>query len=138
MIHIFAKSSTISFPTSWKRYKFCKVFNAFVISVELSFHNRIIKYFHTILYHFSATSLLEKPFSRPLKAWLLSPKLFTLSFHLNEDMLPERCWKNGKNKLLSKVLSMQLLKFECLRWTVWFIRKPHSNVRDSGWETAQK
>ena len=33
---------------------------------------------------------------------------------------------------------MPLLIFECLKWTVWFIRNSHSNVRDSGWETAQK
>ena len=101
-------------------------------------HNRIIKYFHTILYHFSVRPLLEIPFSRSLKAWDFLPKLFTLSFHLNEDMLLERCWKKRKDKLPNKVLSMQLLKFKCLKWTIWFIRKPHSNVRDCGWETAQK
>ena len=33
---------------------------------------------------------------------------------------------------------MQLLKFEYLKWTVWFIWKPYSNVRDNGWETDQK
>ena len=33
---------------------------------------------------------------------------------------------------------MQLLTFECLKPTVWFFRKSHSNARDSGWETAQK
>ena len=33
-------------------------------------------------------------FSRFLKAWNFSPKLFTLSFRLTEDMLlHERCWK---------------------------------------------
>ena len=31
------KSSSILFPTSWRRHKFCKVFNAFVISMELGF-----------------------------------------------------------------------------------------------------
>ena len=35
-------------------------------------------------------------------------------------------------------MGMQLLTFECLKWTVWFIRKSHSNVWDSRWETAQK
>ena len=61
--------------------------------------------------------------------------LFPLSFYM---LLPERCSKKRKNKVPDKVLWIQLLTSECLKWTVWFIRKPHSNVRDSGWETAQK
>ena len=32
---------------------------------------------------------------------------------------------------------MQLLILEFLKLTVWFIQKPHSNVRDSRWETIQ-
>ena len=32
---------------------------------------------------------------------------------------------------------MQLLTLEFLKLTVWFIQKPHSNVRNSGWETIQ-
>ena len=89
--------------------------------------------------YFSVTSLFERPFSSSLKAWHFSPKLFTLSCRLTEDMLlPERMLKRIKNKLPKKILSMQLLTFEYLKWTVWFIRKLHSNVRDSRWETVQK
>ena len=33
---------------------------------------------------------------------------------------------------------MQLLIFECLKWKVWFTRKPHPNVQHGGWKTAQK
>ena len=88
--------------------------------------------------YFSAKSWFERPFSRSLKARHFSPKLFTLNFCLTVDiLLSEWCWKKSKNKLPNKVLSMRLLTFECLKWIVWFIRKPHSNVRDSGWESAQ-
>ena len=124
------KSSSISFPTSWKRHKSCKKFNAFVISLEL---------YETFSCHpvpFSATSLLERPFSRSLKAWHISPKLFTLSFR--GHAVAWTMLKKGKNKLPSKVLSMLLLTFECLKWTVWLIRKPHLNVCESGWKIAQK
>ena len=73
--------------------------------------------------YFSATSFFERPFSRSLKILYFSPKLFTLNFRLTEDI----CWtvlKERKNKLPNKVFSMQLLIFECLKWTVWFSRKP--------------
>ena len=133
------KSSSISFPTSWKRQKFCKVFNAFVISMELGFttgSSNISIPSSTIFQRRHCWRDLFLDFSKPDISRL---NFLKLSFHLNEDMLPEGCWKKKKeNKLPNKVLSMHLLKSECLKWTVWFIRKPHSNVRDSGWETAQK
>ena len=69
--------------------------------------------------YFSATSLFERPFSSSLKAWNFSPKLFTLSCRLTEDMsFPERMLKKRKSKLPNNILSMQLLTFECLKWTV--------------------
>ena len=43
-----------------------------------------------------------------------------------------------KEQTSEQFLSMQLLKFECMKLTVWFIWKPNSNVHDSGWETAKK
>ena len=88
--------------------------------------------------YFWATSLFERPFSSSLKAWHFSPKVFPLSCRLTEDMLlPERMLKKRKSKLPNKVLSVQLLTFKCLKWAVWFIRKPHLNVRDSRWETSK-
>ena len=80
------KSSRISFPTSWKRHKFCKVLNTFVISIELGFTTGCIIFFTVVF--------VWGPFSRPFKAWNFSPKIFILSFRLTEDMLlPEWCWK---------------------------------------------
>ena len=90
----FCKSSTISFPTSWKRHKFCKVFNAFVISVELGLTTGYIIFF---------TVFVWGPFLRSLKAWHFSPKLFTLSFGLTEVMLlPEWFWKKERTNFRTK------------------------------------
>ena len=62
-----------------------KYFDLFLTHVEMVFLGTP---------YFAATSLFERPFSRFLKARNFSPKLFTLSFRLIEDMfLPERCWK---------------------------------------------
>ena len=111
------KSSSI-FPTLWKRRKFCKIFNVFVISTEHGFTAGYIIFFTDFF--------VWGPFFRSLKAWHFSPKLFTFSFYLTEDMLlHEWCWKKERTRFPNKVLSMQLLTFECLNWTVWFIRKPH-------------
>ena len=84
-------------------------FDLFLTHVEMVFLGTL---------YYSATSLFERPFSRSLKLWHFSPKLFTMSFHSNEIMLPERCWKKERTKLPSKVLPMQLLAFACLKWTV--------------------
>ena len=81
--------------------------NSFVILL-LSFFvlfddcSSAVKYFDLILTnvemvvlgapYFSATPLFETPFYRSLRAGHFSPKLFSLSFGLTEDMLlPERC-----------------------------------------------
>ena len=126
MIRIFAKALAYRF-----QLLVLQIFNAFVISIELGFTKGYIIFFTDLF--------VWGPFSRSLKAWHFSPKLFTLSFRLTEDMLlPERCWKKAKEQTSEQSLSMQLLTFECLNWAVWFIRKSHSNVRDSGCETAQK
>ena len=107
-----------------------KYFDLFLIHLEMVFLGTS---------YFSATSLFERPFSSCPKAWHFPPKLFTLTCRLTGDMLlPERMLKKRKKKLPNKVLSMQLLTFECLKWTVWFIRKPHLSVRDSRWEITQK
>ena len=107
-----------------------KCFHLFLIHVEMEFLGTP---------YFSATSLFERPFSSSFKVWHFSPKLFTLSCRLTEDMLlPERMLKKRKNKLPNKLLLMQLLTFEFLKWTVWFIPKPHLKVRDNRWETAQQ
>ena len=59
--------------------------------------------------YFSGTSLFDRPFPRSLKAWHFSPKPFTLSFRLTEDiLLPEECWKKRRNKLPNRVLTMQV------------------------------
>ena len=81
------KSSSTSFLTSLKRNKFCKVFNTFVISVELGFTKGYIIIFINVF--------VSGPFPMFLKAWHFSPKLFTLSFQFNEAMLLlERRWCN--------------------------------------------
>ena len=51
--------------------------------------------------YFSATSLFDRPFSRSLKVWHFSPKLFTLSFRLTEDMLLP--WKKERPNFRTKV-----------------------------------
>ena len=125
MIRIFAKAVVY-------------VVNSFVITVFsffllFDYFFSAGKYFDLFLTHvemvflckpyFSATLLFDRPFSRSLKVWYFSPKLFTLSFCLTEDMLlPEQCWKKRKNKLPNKVATMQVSTFECLKWTVWSTR----------------
>ena len=87
-----------------------KYFDLFLIDVEIVFLGTP---------YYSATSLFERPFSGSLKAWHCSPKLSTLSCCLTEDiLLPKRMLKKRKNNLSNKVLSMQLLTFECLKWIV--------------------
>ena len=89
------KSFSTSFPTLWKRHKFCEVFNAFVISTEPGFTTGNIVFFTDIF--------VWGPFSSSLKAWNLTPKLFTLSFRLTEDMLlTKRCWNKEKTNLRTK------------------------------------
>ena len=100
------KSSSISFPTSWKRHKFCKVFNAFVILIELGFTTGYVIFFTDVIVWgpFSQSlTILSKP-DVSLKAWHFSQSLMFLS---KPDIS-------------------------------WFIRKPHSNVWNSWWETAQR
>ena len=101
MIQIFAKALAYRFQLR-KKTQVLKSIQGICNLNGTWLHNRIIKYFHTILYHFSAMSLLEGPFSRSLKAWHFLPKLFTLRFHLNEDMLLERCWKKERTNFRIK------------------------------------
>ena len=128
------KSSSISFPTSWKRQKFCKVFNAFVISMELGFTTGLSNISipsSTIFQQRHCWRDLFLDFSKPDISRL---NFLKLSFHLNEDMLPEGCWKKKRKRTSEQSFVNAFIKIRMLEMNSMI----HSNVRDSGWETAQK
>ena len=113
------KSSSISFPTSWKRHKFCKVFNAFIISMELGFttgsSNISIPSSTIFQWRLCWRDLF---LGLSTNAWDFLPKLFALSFHLNEDMLPERCWKKERTNLrtifVNAVIKIQMYEINSM------------------------
>ena len=113
------KSSSILFPASWKRHKFCKVFNAFLTSIELASQQGAS--------YFSLTSLFED-FFQGISEADVSCLNFLLEFSLNwgHVVVLMTLKKKRKKKLVEQIFvnSMQLLTFECLKWTVRFIRSP--------------
>ena len=68
------KSSGILFPASWKRHKFCKMFNAFLTSIELASQQGAS--------YFSLTSLFED-FFQGLSEADISRLNFLNEFSLN-------------------------------------------------------